>query len=265
MTASLEIEFLGTGTSTGVPVIGCNCAVCKSDNPRNKRLRSSVVVRCGGTTVLVDSSPDLRQQALRSGLTAIDAIVYTHIHLDHVTGFDDLRAFCWHSDKKLPFYCGPGTLEGLKGMFGWAFQESNTYQGYVRPDPRVVTAPFRIGELMITPVPVIHGGVEMNGYVFESPDGKRAGYIPDVKEVPEASLALLKGLDVLIMDSLMHRLHPTHSSTGETLEVFQKAEVKRGYFTHMSHDIEFEEESARVPGNVRLAYDGLKINLAEEW
>lgn len=261
MSASLEIEFLGTGTSTGVPVIGCSCPVCLSDDPRNKRLRSSIVVRCGETTLLVDSSPDLRQQSLRSGLTRIDGIIYTHIHLDHVAGFDDLRAFCWHTDRKLPFYAGPDTMDGLKRMFGWAFLESNTYQGYVRPDPKVVTGKFEAGCLRITPVPVKHGGVETNGYLFESPSGKKAAYIPDVKEIPPSSLSLLKGVDVLIMDTLMHKLHPTHSSVQETREVFAGAEAKRGYFTHMSHHLDHATESADQPPHVALAYDGLKIQV----
>lgn len=262
MTASLEIEFLGTGTSTGVPVIGCSCKVCQSPDPRNKRLRSSIVVRSGETTLLIDSSPDLRQQALRSGLTKIDAILYTHIHLDHVAGFDDLRAFCWHSPGKLPFYAGEETLKGLKTMYPWAFHPDNNYMGYVRPAPHALTdAPLQIGSLHITPLPVIHGNVEANGYLFRSREGRTAAYIPDVKSIPSSTLSLIKGADLLIMDGLRSKDHPTHSSISETLTVFQNAEVERGCLTHMSHDIDHEEVSVRMPENVILAYDGLKLEL----
>ncbi len=259
MSASLEIEFLGTGTSTGVPVIGCPCNVCRSGNPKNDRLRSSIVVRCGGTVVLVDSSPDLRRQALRSGLTAIDAVIYTHIHLDHVAGFDDLRAFGWKSDARLPLYAGPSTMAGLETMYAWAFDAQNTYRGYIRPEPKVISGPFVVGNLSITPVPVDHGTVEALGYVFRSPSGESAGYIPDVKSVPESSRPLLEGLDILIVDALKRGEHPTHSSVEESLALFEQVTPRCGYLTHMSHHIDYETERRLLPAHVFLACDGLKI------
>lgn len=259
MSASLEIEFLGTGTSTGVPVIGCTCAVCTSNDPRNKRLRSSVLVRYGETVILVDTSPDLRQQALRTGLTRIDAVLYTHIHMDHVAGFDELRAFCWARRDGLPLYAGPETMAGLKNMFGWAF--GNSCQGYVRPDDRVVEGPFTVGALRVTPVPVVHPTVEALGYVFESPEGVRLGYIADVKLVPEASLDLLRGLDILVVDGLRRREHPTHFSVEEALALFREVKPGTGYLTHMSHEIDYSVESGRMPANVHLAYDGLKLSV----
>lgn len=259
MSASLEIEFLGTGTSTGVPVIGCSCAVCTSKDPGNNRLRSSVLIRCGDIELLVDTSTDLRQQVFRSGLTAIDAVLYTHIHLDHVAGFDELRAFCWGRQEPLPLYAGPETMAGLKQMFGWAF--TNSYIGYVRPDPHIVEAPFQVGELWVTPVPVMHGQVEALGYVFESPDGARLGYIPDVKEVPEASLALLEGLDMLVVDGLRKREHETHFSLDEAFALFDRVSPAQSYLTHLSHEIDYSSVRRELPDKVDLACDGLVLSV----
>lgn len=256
----MQLEFLGTGTSVGVPMIGCSCPVCLSDDPRNKRLRSSLLVRSAGTTLLVDSTPDLRQQALRSGFTALDGVLYTHVHLDHVSGFDDLRAFCWHREEKLPLYGSPQTLEGLKSMYPWAFAENQTYKGYVRPLPCPVTSPFTVGDIHITPVPVIHAQVETLGYVFEQ-GGHRVGYIADVKEVPTSSLSLLRDLDILIADALRFGPHPTHFSVSDTLALFEEVRPKRGYFTHISHDLDFTLVSAEIPDNVFLSYDGLVLSL----
>ena len=157
----LNVLFLGSGTSTGVPVIGCNCEVCRSTDPRNKRWRSSLLVRSATTTLLVDSCPDLRAQALRHNLTAIDAVLYTHEHLDHTTGFDEMRAFCWRRTERLPLYAGAGCLSMLKKMFGWAFDESNTYQGYIRPAAHDHGGqPFTVGDIEVTPVRVLHATVE---------------------------------------------------------------------------------------------------------
>ena len=173
--ADVSFTFLGTGTSVGVPVIGCGCVVCTSEDPRNRRLRSSVVVRAGGKTVLVDSGPDLRMQALREGLKEIDAIVYTHAHLDHVAGFDELRAFCWRRVEPLPLHATEECLGTLKNMYGWAFSEDNHYRGYVRPDARVIDGPFVIGDLRITPLPVEHAALETVGFLFGYPLAMKLG------------------------------------------------------------------------------------------
>lgn len=264
MVAFLEVEFLGTGTSTGVPVIGCSCPVCTSLDPRNARLRSSVIVRSETTTLLIDTSPDLRQQVLRSDLRVIDAVLYSHIHLDHVAGFDDLRAFCWRREGKLPLYAGKQTMESLQSMFAWAFSPHNNYVGYVRPAPYVVKDVFRIGDIDITPVPVIHGDVEMLGYIFQvrKEEGVcRVGYIVDVKTIPASSLLLLDNLDLLIMDCLRKREHPTHQSMGEALAVVERLFPKQTLLTHISHDIEYVAESKELPVNIQLAYDGLVVRI----
>lgn len=260
MTSPMQLNFLGTGTSVGVPQIGCTCPVCLSENPKNKRLRSSLVVTQGLTQVLIDSSPDLRQQALREGLTRIDAVVYTHGHLDHVAGFDDLRAFCWERPDKLPMYASPHTMETLQSMFPWAFAADNGYRGYVRPDPRVIEGPFAVGDLRFTPVPVEHGSVETLGYLIEG-GGVRAGYACDVKAIPPSSMELWRNLDVLILDALRPTSHPTHLSVEQTLEVFAELRPGRGYLTHMSHQIDYDECARSLPAGIEPAWDGLVIAL----
>lgn len=257
----VQITFLGTGTSVGVPVIGCYCDVCRSDDPRNNRTRSSVLVSYGATTLLVDSGPDLREQALREKITAIDAVLYTHSHLDHVVGFDELRAFCWGKSEPLPLYGTAACIDVLMGMFGWAFHADNTHSGYVKPDPRPVTSVFQIGGLSITPLPVEHGGVETVGYLFETDAGFRAAYLPDVKRIPPETMVLLEKLDVLVIDALRDAPHTTHLSVGEAVEISRALSPRRTLLTHISHDLDHAELSARLPDGVEVAHDGLRVSL----
>lgn len=254
-----HITFLGTGTSVGVPVIGCFCDVCRSDDPRNNRTRSSVLVSHGNTTLLVDSGPDLREQALREKITSIDAVLYTHSHLDHVVGFDEMRAFCWGKREPLPLYGTAACIDVLKGMFGWAFHPDNTHRGYVKPDPRPVTSFFCIGGLAITPLPVEHGTVETVGYLFETDSGFRTAYLPDVKRIPPETMALLGKLDVLVIDTLRDAPHATHLSLGEALEISQTLSPRRTVLTHISHDLDHAGLSSRLPEGVEAAYDGLRV------
>lgn len=259
----MKVLFLGSGTSTGVPVIGCDCKVCTSSDPRNKRLRSSVLVQAAGTTLLVDSSPDLRQQALRYGISAIDAVLYTHEHLDHIAGFDELRAFCWHRSDRLPLYAGEGCLATLRRMYTWAFDEENTYQGYVRPAAHCHGGvPFRIGGIHITPVRVLHATVETYGYVFRA-EGKSFGYVPDIKELPAASRPLLCGLDALAMDGLCFPGHRTHLSVPENVELMQQLAPAIGLITHSGHRVDYAELAARLPAFMAPAYDGLELSIAD--
>lgn len=260
MSSTLSLLFLGTGTSTGVPLVGCTCPVCQSKDPLNNRLRSSILLRSETTTLLIDSGPDLRQQALRHGITSIDAVIYTHGHLDHVSGFDDMRAFGWNSDERLPLYAGPVTLSMLEHMYGWAFSPSNTRRGYVRPEPHDHKGnPFTIGDFLITPVPVIHAQTETWGYIFEW-RGIRIGYACDVKEIPLSSQTLLKGLDVLILDALRIKGHPTHLTVEESLKLMQNLSPKRGLFTHMGHEIDYQSLRADLPHHLMPAYDGLMLH-----
>ncbi len=256
-----SLTFLGTGTSVGVPVIGCDCAVCLSDDPKNTRLRSSVILRSGETTLLVDTGPDLRQQALTHQLTAIDAVLYTHEHVDHVAGFDELRAFCWRRDEPLPLYATPDCLKALTQMYGWAFGGQTQYKGYVRVAPIEIIAPFEIAGIRVTPLPVLHGSVTVIGFRFDLPEGVSLSYIPDIKELPPSTLPLITDSDILIIDALGDKIHPTHMSTGEAIQVARDANVKATYFTHMGHGVDL---SGRIdlPPHFSYAYDGLTLPLS---
>ena len=257
----MKALFLGSGTSTGVPLIGCRCEVCTSSNPRNKRLRSSVLLSTDTTALLVDTSPDLRQQALRHGLSAIDAVIYTHEHLDHTAGFDDLRAFCWRREDRLPLYAGAGCLAQLRRMYAWAFDEANTYRGYVRPDAHDHQGkPFYIGDIEVTPVRVEHAVVETYGYVFRS-SGKSFGYVPDVKTLPPQERTKLSGLDVLAMDGLCYPGHRTHLSIDENIALMRELTPGLGLVTHSGHNVEYEALAHYLPDFMQPAYDGLEIDI----
>jgi phosphoribosyl 1,2-cyclic phosphate phosphodiesterase len=259
--ADLSLTFLGTGTSVGVPVIGCKCDVCTSSDPRNQRLRSSVLVRAGKSVVLVDSGPDLRGQALREDIREIDAVIYTHAHLDHVAGFDELRAFCWKKDESLPMHATEECMATLKMMFGWAFSHENIYKGYVKPDPRIIDGPMFFGDLKITPLPVEHAAVETIGFLFEYPGARTLAYMPDVKRIPADTMHLLRGVDVLVVDSLRPVPHPTHFSLGEALDAIRESEAREAWLTHLGHENEHARLDAELPAGVRVAWDGLRLEL----
>ena len=259
--AGVSFTFLGTGTSVGVPVIGCGCAVCTSEDPRNRRLRSSALLRAGDTAVLVDSGPDLRMQALREGIREIDAIVYTHAHLDHVAGFDELRAFCWRRDEPLPMHATEECLSTLKQMYGWAFSEDNRYLGYVRPDARVIEGAFLINDVRITPLPVVHSALKTVGFLFEYPGARSLAYLPDVKRIPDDTFDLMHGADVLVVDALRPGDHPTHFSLVEALEAVERCGVGEAWLTHLGHENDHASLDGSLPDGVRVAWDGLRIEL----
>jgi len=255
-----SFKFLGTGTSVGVPVIGCGCGVCRSENPRDKRTRASAVITAGEYSILVDTGPDLRAQALREGLTKVDAVLYTHAHMDHVVGFDDLRAFCWHRTQPLPIHATPATLADLRRMFAWAFAPENQYPGYVKPAGVVIDGPFHYGDLRVTPLPVNHGAVDTIGFLFEYPRAKSTAYIPDVKFIPSTTLELMKGVDVLIVDALRTNPHPTHFSVSEALHVAEETAAAEVWLTHLGHENGHADLSAVLPPHVRVAWDGLVLS-----
>lgn len=261
MGAALEITFLGTATSVGVPVIGCDCAVCQSPDPRNRRTRAALHVATPEFSLLVDTGPDLREQALRENLRVVDAVLYTHAHLDHVAGFDELRAFCWRRADPLPLHGTAACLASLRGMFGWAFAPDQVHLGYVRPDPRVIDGPIRYGQLTIHALPVEHGATETVGYLFEYPGAPTVGYFPDVKAFPPASAARLRQVDVLIIDALRPDGHRTHMSLGEALAFAGECAAGDVWLTHLSHEMDACTLEAKLPENVRAAYDGLRLKL----
>lgn len=259
MKPETSLTFLGTSTSTGVPVIGCSCDVCNSDDPRLIRTRSSIHLQTPEFSVLVDSGPDLREQALREKLTQVDAVVYTHAHLDHITGFDELRAFCWHREDPLPLYGSPECLEEIKRIFGWAFLPSNTYRGYIKPDPIETNGPFTLGKLTITPVPVLHGHMHTQGYRFDYPGTPSIAYLPDVKSIPDESWPLVEHIPVLIIDSLHRREHATHMNLNEAIATGKELRAGKVYLTHLSHELDVREAMDELPDQFQFAHDGLKL------
>lgn len=256
----MKVLFLGSGTSVGVPVIGCKCGVCRSTDPRNKRLRSAVLVTTDSTTLLIDFGPDLRAQALRYGVSTVDAVLCTHEHLDHIAGFDDLRAFCWERSGRLPIHAGDQCTARLATMYPWAFAPGG-YRGYVRADGiRHSGAPFQVGDVAVQPVPVEHGSVETYGYVLRA-GSARFGYVPDVKQMPASSLELLRGLDALAMDGLCFPQHPTHLSIDENIALMRELAPARGIVTHTGHRVDYHQLAAYLPRFMQPAYDGLQLTL----
>ena len=260
MKPETSLTFLGTSTSTGVPVIGCRCAVCTSGDSRLARTRSSIHFQTPDYSILVDTGPDLREQALREKLTQVDAVLYTHAHLDHITGFDELRAFCWHRDAPLPLYGSPDCLAEIKRMFSWAFRPTNIYKGYVKPDPIETVGLFMLGNLTITPVPVVHGEMPTQGYQFDYPGTPSIAYLPDVKTIPPGSIKLLQDIPILIIDTLHQREHPTHMNLTEALAAADELGAGKTYLTHLSHEIDPREIQTELPANTQFAHDGLKLD-----
>ncbi len=257
----LVLTFLGTGTSIGIPVIGCECEVCRSEDPRDKRLRSSIHVHTAEADWVVDTGPDFRTQCLRAGIRHLDAVIYTHAHMDHVTGFDDLRRFSIGADEVLPLYAEKATLADLKRMFAFAFSGENRYPGYIKPEPYEIKGPFVLGNTRILPLPVRHGKVETTGFLFEREGRKLVAYVPDCKEFSPEALAALEGTDTLILDALRRTPHPTHMNFTEALAIVERINPRAAWFTHMSDEILHARDEAALPPPVKIAYDGLQL----EW
>jgi phosphoribosyl 1,2-cyclic phosphate phosphodiesterase len=257
----VKVLFLGTGTSHGVPMIGCECAVCRSTDSRDARTRPSIVVEApDGTVLLVDTPPDLRTQALAHGLRRLDAILYTHSHADHIAGLDDVRRFNAVNGGPMPLYGDPATVAEIRLRFGYAFDPA-TFPGGGLPDLRLwaIGGPFCVRGLNVIPVPILHGRRPILGFRF----GKFA-YLTDCSEIPPASRGLLTGLDVLVLDALRRRPHPTHFSLAEAVAVATEIGAGRTYFTHIAHDLGHADTCAQLPPTMALAYDGLRLEL-KEW
>lgn len=256
--ADFTITFLGTGTSQGVPVIGCDCAVCTSADPRDRRMRSSIYVETPECAFVVDTGPDFRSQCLREGLHRMDAVVYTHAHTDHIMGFDDLRPF-FPGSRPLPVYASPATISDLERVFLFAFSGENKFPGYLHPVAHMVDGPFHLGETELTPLPVPHGRTTVYGYLFTRRGKKLAAYISDCKAVPPPVIEQIRGVPHLIVDALRRKSHPTHMSVAEALAVGEEVQPGTLWFTHLCHELGHAELEAELPPTVRVAYDGLKL------
>lgn len=262
MTNELELTFLGTGTSVGVPMIGCDCETCRSTDPRDKRFRCSVYMRSPECTWVVDTGPDFRSQCLRENIRSLDAVLYTHPHMDHLTGFDELRRFTIGEEASMPIYARPSCIAILERMFFYAFNGENRYRGYLKPDPRPIDGPFMLGHTQVTPLLVHHGKVETHGFLFSRHGKKLCAYIPDCKEVTPEALEHLKGVDTLIIDALRFTPHFTHMGWDESKAVHSLVQARRTFFTHMQCEILHARDEATLPPEIRVAYDGLQLSWA---
>ena len=262
-----RLTFLGTGTSMGVPTLGCHCSVCTSADPRDRRLRPSVLLRWNGPAgareriVVIDTGPDFRQQALRNRLAYVDAVFYTHSHADHILGLDDLRPLSFASFGKgggpIPLYAAAETASVLERIFDYTFSPDSTYPTRARVHIEPLGRSVRIHEVEFTCVPVKHGEMEITGFRF----GDMA-YLTDVSEIPETSLPLLEGLETLVLPSLRHHPHPSHATVRQAVEWAERIGARQTWFTHIAHELGHEATNRTLPPGVALAYDGLEVAVA---
>jgi len=249
-----RLTVLGSGTSMGVPTIGCDCAVCHSADPHDRRTRPSILIEYAGKNVLVDTTPDFREQAIREGVRSLDAVLYTHGHADHILGLDDLRPLSFHRPEKIPLYARPADAELLRRMFRYIFDADYKFGGLAQVELRTIDGPVDLFGARFEPVTVIHGDDEILGFRFG-----QAAYLTDVSEIPEESYSKLTGLDILFLDALRHKPHPTHSTVENSLRIVERVKPKRTFFTHICHDLAHEATNATLPPQVRLSYDGMKL------
>ena len=240
-------------------MIGCDCDVCRSPDPRDQRLRSSIYVETPECAWVVDTGTDFRTQALRENIRRVDAVVFTHSHTDHIMGLDDLRRYS-HDLGSIPVYASAETMRDLARVYEFAFNGLNRFPGYLVPVPHIVDGPFQLGGTTITPLPVPHGTATVNGYLFARAGAKLVAYLSDCSAVPDPVADTIAGVKVLIIDALRHKPHPTHLTVAQALEVAAKVRPQQTLFTHIAHELSQASE-AELPPNVGIAYDGLKLNL----
>ena len=257
-----ELLILGCGTSTGVPVPACGCRVCKSTDLRNKRLRTSALVSIGSLNILIDAGPDLRQQALLYNINHIDAVLFTHAHADHIGGVDDLRCFNFASKKPIPCFGSAITLEKLRDSFRYIFDPDPDWRGGMLPQLELNEfshfQAFEVCGISVLPFALEHGSLTVTGFRIGA-----MAYATDCKLVPAESLAVLSNLDVLVLDALRDEAHNTHMTISEACSTAQKIAAKRTVFVHMTHSIDFQETSAKLPKQIELAVDGLRLKFSE--
>ena len=252
----MRVTMLGSGTSTGVPVIGCRCAVCRSDNPKNRRMRPGLKLELANGVVLVDTPTDLREQALRFGLPRLDAVLFTHAHADHIVGLDDIRIFNFRQGGAIPCYGSEATLAAIRRTFAYVFETGQEGGGKPQLDLIPIRAPFELLGESVVPVPVWHGEMEVFGYRLG-----RFAYVTDCNVIPETSFALLDGVEILILDALRYRPHSTHFSVEEAVQAARRIGARRTILTHFSHDVDHDAPAVHLPAGVELGYDGLVFDV----
>jgi phosphoribosyl 1,2-cyclic phosphate phosphodiesterase len=253
---ALKVTMLGSGTSSGVPVIGCDCPVCTSTDPRDRRMRPGLKIEIGAGVVLVDTSVDLREQALRFGLPRVDAVLFTHPHADHLFGLDELRIFNYRQSATIPCYGAPETLVAVRRTFAYAFEEGQEGGGKPRIDLIAVDGPLELLGRRFLPVPVWHGSMPVLGWRVGS-----FAYVTDVNRIPDPSWELLEDLEVLILGALRYRPHPTHFTIEEALGVVERLRPRRAYFTHLAHEVQHARPRLALPAGVEFGFDGLVLDL----
>jgi len=257
----MKVVFLGTGTSVGIPMIGCDCRVCASSDPRNRRRRSSIYVAAGGTHLVIDTSLDFRDQALTFKVPRVDAVLMTHSHADHIFGLDDIRRFNTIQGQAIPVHGSGETIRDLKRIFSY-INATPSPPGVYRPEIEFLETrgPWTVGAIRIEPLPVEHSTCETLGFRLEA-DGRTVGYVPDCHALPEAAFARLRGVDVMILDGLRHRPHPTHLTVEASVALLQRMGARHSYLTHLCHDLDHEETQESLPPAIFVSCDGMTL----EW
>jgi phosphoribosyl 1,2-cyclic phosphate phosphodiesterase len=251
----MKFTILGSGTSTGIPMVGCDCRVCRSADPKDTRTRTSLLVENDGKYILVDTSTDLRIQAIQQNITCIDAVLFTHAHADHIHGIDDLRGFHFIHKNIIPCYASEETLKNIDSKFSYIFT-GHSHDGYHQLlEPHAVDKTFQLFGLTVTPIPLLHGSMPSTGFRFND-----FAYLTDCSAIPEESMNLLRGLDTLVIDALRYTPHPHHFNIEGAVNISRQVGADRTFLTHLTHEISHSEESS-LPEKIFFAYDGLTLEL----